>query len=75
MRGLSIISGLALTASGLGTALTIDPFDMIQGIFQGIFGLLIIGGEQPGPMHHDAPALQSPLVVLAAVPAAPCPRD
>jgi hypothetical protein len=43
LRWLTIASGALLMLGGLGTCISIDPFDIFHGVFNFLFGLLILG--------------------------------
>jgi hypothetical protein len=60
MRTLSAVCGVLMMLSGFFTALTIDPFEIIQGGFHGVFGLLIVGCElDVEVIIKQAPCLRS----------------
>ena len=43
MRWLTIASGVLLVLGGLGSCITLNPFDIFHGLFNFLFGLLILG--------------------------------
>eukprot|EP01048_Picozoa_sp_COSAG05_P019095 COSAG05_NODE_2918_length_2511_cov_2.004146_2_plen_174_part_00 len=45
LKWLTVGSGALLCISGIGTAITVVPFDIFTGIFNFLFGMIIVGAQ------------------------------